>query len=225
MDSLSESQTEPAMDLQDIKNLHIWYILQLKELMGDSFKRDMSMRPEGVFEIWKLLEHKRPRLILELGAGFTTLFTQQWAAENDAELMVAEHSEEWISLIEKILKREGGKPKANFITVEDLKKRSLKMSSPRFDFCIVDHGPSWDDRYGDLPWILSLLSDEGTLILDDWWPTICSKPRFSRSVKIASNILRRMGLEATPIEESRPNRFDKAISIVRRMEKRPDLSK
>jgi predicted O-methyltransferase YrrM len=92
--------------------------------------------------------------VLELGAGFSTMVFGK--SKSVRQLVSFEHDVAWAQFLAATL---GLGP---FIG-----RKGLALLG-RFDVIFVDHGPEMSTRVDDLPWIVSRLTDDGLLLLDDW---------------------------------------------------------
>jgi predicted O-methyltransferase YrrM len=199
-----------AMVLTD---LHQWYLKRVQELMGQDFVLDLSIPPQALIVLERLLDEYQPGNIGEFGGGFSTFLFTRWARDHQVQLTTLDHNQEWLVMLATLL-REQKLPSEHLSLLDSFRSAPDHF---HFDFIFLDHGPSWDARYADIPLVSSVLSPDGLLVLDDWFPPGGRKPRGYRYSIRATSLLKELGFQVNVLESSRPNPQDKALAVAKRI--------
>jgi predicted O-methyltransferase YrrM len=149
-----------------------------------------AVTPVTIIEIWRLLMAARPRAILELGCGVSTLIFSYYAKEcaraGGAVPTVhsIEHSPEWIGIVAQRLVALGLSSQVTMIEAP-LKKVHVagidtecydpaalagRVGDASVDFCLIDGPPAIQDplsRVGCLPMIARCLAPGSRVLLDN----------------------------------------------------------
>jgi predicted O-methyltransferase YrrM len=149
-----------------------------------------AVTPVTIIEIWRLLMATRPRAILELGCGVSTLIFSYYANEcaragrPTPTVYSIEHSPEWIGIVAQRL---GGLGLSSHVTMIEapLKKVHVagidtecydpaalagRLPDASVEFCLIDGPPAIQDplsRVGCLPLIARNLAGGSTVWLDN----------------------------------------------------------
>ncbi|NIO39124.1 MAG: hypothetical protein GTO41_02330, partial [Burkholderiales bacterium] len=83
--------------------------------------------------------------VLDLGAGFSSIILRQHVDD----VMSADHDDVWLAFVRELLGERG-------LSQRDLVPIDVACRWPGpYDLICVDHGPTFQDRLNDLPWILA----------------------------------------------------------------------
>ena len=150
-------------------------------------------------ELCRQLDTLKPKSILELGSGSSSVVVRAWLKKHpDVVLVTGEHNPEWIVWVKEHLKGEGLEERT-FKSMAD-----VRAGKEKFDFCFVDHGPAMQTRLDDLSWIIVRCDH---LVLDDWRTQV--KPRHTQRV---DRYLRSKGLVPVILEGSRSDPVQRALA-------------
>lgn len=181
--------------------LRRWYHLRVRRAFD--VKGDMSLSPPACAYLQRLVAKFKPRVLLELGAGFSTLFLRQLELPG-VRIYTAEHDEKWARFVRQLLRQRKLYDGDLFSPVA-----ALPMSlQGRCDLVLVDHGPTMDTRLQDLPWLANFMtSSRGLLLLDD-----CRKT--TRYASMAKGILYQLGWKMVVAKAS--SNGARALGVARR---------
>jgi len=149
-----------------------------------------AVTPVTIIEIWRLLTAARPRAILELGCGVSTVIFSYYASEcaraggPAPTVHSIEHSPEWIGIVAQRLAALGLSSHVTMIEAP-LKKVHVagidtecydpaalagRVADASVDFCLIDGPPAIQDplsRVGCLPLVAPCLTGGATVLLDN----------------------------------------------------------
>lgn len=153
----------------------------------------------------RLLEERRPKSILELGTGASTLVFMQYLQENkDARITCIDESEKWLANTKKLAEEAGMDCSgATFIRTDRVVVANPKpasvgynydFSTSKFDFVFVD-GPSWHEKPYYNPDILLICRTTlpRTIVIDKRVETVRKLDEFidhSQYTRILSDLYR-----------------------------------
>lgn len=152
--------------MTNLKALHRRYIGCVKRFLGDGWGGDRGITVTGAAWLSRYIEVERPKTLLEMGTGFSTLVLREAAARSGTTVFSAEHDPTWLGFVRGLVSTRPRLDQRHFCTVEQIKNR-LARRERRFDAVFVDHGPTWKARLQDLGWCQSVLAPGGLVILDE----------------------------------------------------------
>ena len=200
----------------DLSRLRDRYLCCIAAHRGESSFEDHALSVEGAGWLVDYVTGHRPKAVLELGSGFSTLVLGEALSRlGEIRFLSADHSQKWMDDVKAVgtaLAADEHEPvsfkEPKWWTLDGLRQapRQLQLEGA-FDLVLVDHGPTMEVRIDDLPWIASLLRSSGIMAFDDCRNT----SRFERMVRRA---LGRIGwsLERAPGSGN----GDKWIGVARR---------
>jgi predicted O-methyltransferase YrrM len=205
-----------TMKLEELKE---WYDKRLRERYP-TFKEGAMSLP-GIAYVLEVLGEVRPKWVLELGSGFSTLVLRTWqkqladsGSEYVPELVTADHEPTFLAFTRKCLAELGlGR---NELHVLDKAFRERTGGMGLYHAIIIDQGPTLDTRVADLSWCLPALAPGGMLLFDDW------RPKFAGKVKRA---LEPRGFVVREASAVRRFPTDKAIGVATIAAQPPLLAK
>lgn len=141
--------------------------------------RGWAISPDLALLLMDLLEERRPKAILELGSGFSSVIFARYAAKSGAKFLSVDHSDEFAATTRALLEHWDLASHAEVIVAPIEKNGSfydLSGVSPdvqRYDFVFIDGPPSGkgrdhEARGGLLPKYAPLLKRRATIVLDDY---------------------------------------------------------
>jgi predicted O-methyltransferase YrrM len=140
---------------------------------------DRSLAAEGARWIVDYVIAQKPAVVLELGSGFSTLALGLACSRSEASirLLSADHSGPWMEDVKAVglaiareqRKRTGrGAQQPEWCSLGRLRSDEGHLGLVgKCAFVLVDHGPAMKTRLDDLPWIASLVAENGIMALDD----------------------------------------------------------
>jgi predicted O-methyltransferase YrrM len=179
--------------------LRVWFLTGITKLGVPD--KGYALGAEGAAWLVAYILQYKPKLVVELGSGFSTLALGYACAESCSKLITADNDAQWLSTVRAVLALRDQEHKAHgeaTLRVDEWSSlRDLRARTDLAAACgvvLVDHGPS-TTRVADLPWIASLLSADGIMALDD-----CRT--FTTYEQRARDALLRLGFVLERAEES-----------------------
>ena len=146
-----------------------------------------SMRPSGLVQVLNDIFINNRTMILECGGGISTFYIARLLSSRGGHLYTIEHNKEWLDLLRDGLKKEGLAHLVTFIYAPlklsnlalknipwyDTEAISKQLSKDKnIDLLLVDGPPAYEEtikysRYPAVPYFLSQLKSDFTIILDD----------------------------------------------------------
>lgn len=204
-----------SMTREQVEVLRKWFVTRASRRIGVEYK-DLSIALKGMMYILDKIEQYKPWHIMDLGAGFSTLALRSfvpWSREGENEstlttqFYTADHDKQWVLFVAELLKQKKV-INTRCYSVSELKKVVAQSEYPKMDMILVDHGPTMGTRLDDLPWIVSQLKLDGTILLDDFRETTNFQSLCIRNLK-------KLGFECIVEPDSRSS-SNRAIGIARR---------
>lgn len=128
-----------------------------------------SIGRKGAAKILELLDAQKPKLLLDVGSGLSTILMAAWAADNDAVVVSLEHERKYADQTQKYLNK--------YNLTADLRINQLKETEHGFfydtelpdgiDFALIDGPPGTIGREGTFYSIYPHLNPNFLVILDD----------------------------------------------------------
>lgn len=189
------------------------YLGRVKRFLGEKWGGDRGITLTGARYLRDFVRERKPRLVLELGTGFSTFVLRETAIETHSVVFSADHDPVWLGFIRGLVSTEPELGQTHFYTIEGIKGRTRRRKS-RFDLIFIDHGPTWQARIEDIRWAHSVLAEGGRLILDDWFPEEHRRHRLY--TRPAKNQLRSLGMKLDVPADSWRTGDRKAFCVARR---------
>jgi predicted O-methyltransferase YrrM len=162
-------------------------ILEQEELAQlfhvEDFDSDFAATPMTLLLLWHWLDHHRPRRVLELGGGLSSLIFGEHARRCQRQglqlpvIVSIDHDAEWQDRTRRRLDRAGlaGFVKQRlgalgFCDVDGWHGAAYRVGDigqGDFDLCFIDGPPGEVGRTGSLPVVRRLLSERAFVFLDD----------------------------------------------------------
>jgi predicted O-methyltransferase YrrM len=162
-----------AVLVENLSKLRLWFLQTISVRRGEP-DRGYALGAEGAAWIVDHILRHKPRRVVELGCGFSTLAFGYACAESGSRLITADHDAQWLDDVRAVLgMRDEEHRKLGESTFRVDEWSSLDALRGRVDLrascdlAIIDHGPLSKTRLSDLPWISSLMSQDGIMALDD----------------------------------------------------------
>jgi len=155
--------------------------LELRAILGYDHRipplRGWSISPDLALLLIRLLETKKPRSVLDLGSGFSTVICARYAKQSDATVISVDHNSHFAKQTRSLLKEWKLQDYARVITAKmacgyyDL--TPLLQEKLAFDFVVIDGPPAGAHRDpmvrgGLLPRYSDLLVPRAIIIMDDY---------------------------------------------------------
>lgn len=198
--------------MRDLNALHEEYLGCVKRFLSDAYGGDRGITVTEAEYMVRMLQERPPKLILEMGTGFSSLVLRELAPQIGMTVFSAEHDPMWLGFVRGIISTRPELDQRHFYTVAQVKARVRRRSS-RFDVVFVDHGPSWKARLEDLAWCARVLSPGGELWLDDWYPKD-TRP-YRMYTRPAREALEKMGVKLMVPPDSRREGDRKSLCVGR----------
>ena len=150
---------------------------------GPGVVSSWSLHGESLLCIWNMLKVQKPRSIVELGSGLSTLmfarYTQSIEEADEQSVIVhsIEHEQEWAEKTREMLREAGLE---QFVTVhtvpiieqsiDGFEGQMMDLSpiqGEQFEFALIDSPPAYIGRRLSLPLLQPLLKTNAVVILDD----------------------------------------------------------
>jgi predicted O-methyltransferase YrrM len=151
---------------------------------------DWAIPAQGIIWLWELCRRLRPRRILEVGSGISTLvfsaFHEQYREElrGGGSVVSLEHDPKWLGTTKSLLDDAGHKSRVEFLELNldsaaasprewafpkgVLDKVAELASDEGFDLCLIDGPPAHQfGRTPTLPALLPYVRRGGVFVLDD----------------------------------------------------------
>ncbi len=164
------------MTLQSIEELEQLRAAYHEQVVTHVTKRgqpfvDMAISAPGArFILERLEEHyqgdpsTRQYHVLDMGLGFSTCFVGQWVATGPyRRYFGVDPNEVWCAFMKDVAR-------GMSLPVEVKPRAAFRPATKHFDAIIVDHGPQLQTRADDVPWLVTLLANDGIMLFDDWRP-------------------------------------------------------
>jgi len=147
---------------KNIEKLYKWF------LSKNGRKESTSVSLQSGIYLFNKLEELKPKFILDMGSGFSTLVIRTWQQENfnslDPLCYTTDLDPAWLP-VTKAEVEELGLNADNFYLQSDFGK--LKDTEAKFDFMFVDLAGR-KERMEKKDLIVSYLKPNGVMALDDW---------------------------------------------------------
>lgn len=199
--------------MTDVSALHEEYLGCVKRFLGERWGGDRGITVTAAEYLVDFLQERRPKVVLEMGTGFSTLVLRQAAARTGTVVFSAEHDPVWLGFVRGLVSTRPALDQGHFYTIEQVKRR-VQTRGSRFDAVFVDHGPTWEARLDDISWCRGALAPSGILILDDWYPS--GTRAYRKYTRPATARLRRLGMRISVPGESHRDGDRKALCTARR---------
>ena len=151
--------------------LRVWFLTAItKRGVPD---KGYALGAEGASWLAAYILHYKPRRVVELGSGFSTLALGYACASAGSRFTTADHDSGWLSTVKTVVALRNEEDEAlgepplrvhEWLSLDEIRARTDLTAA--CDLVLVDHGSS-ATRVADLPWIASLLSKDGIMALDD----------------------------------------------------------
>jgi predicted O-methyltransferase YrrM len=170
----------------DEADLHAWQVLA--PLRGGYLPwSDAAMRPVGLVAVLNEVALAEPDLVVECGAGISTLFLARLLAQRRrGRLVSVEHDERWASWVRRTLAAEGLADRASVVVAPlrggadgrpgwyDPARVDAAVGDEPIGFLLVDgppaHAPGLGAaRYPALPHFAARLAPDAVVVVDDLW--------------------------------------------------------
>jgi predicted O-methyltransferase YrrM len=197
MTELAVPLAVPAEVLDRHRAMRAWFLDAMAMRRNEN-----AMAPEGAAWLATYILRYKPRRVLELGSGFSTLALGYACAESGSKLITADHDDGWREDVRAVLDLSVETDRAAGIgtcrvdewsSIDALRSRQDITAS--IDLALVDHGPTMQTRLDDLRWIAGLLRKGGAMALDD------CRTRHTYDKK-AGAVLRTIGMSFGLVEQS-----------------------
>ena len=179
-----------------------WFLDAMAVRRNERTIVDHALTAEGASWLVAYILHYKPRRVVELGSGFSTLALGYACASSGSRFTTADHDAGWATDVKAVTSMvadvdfAAGLPPFRvdkWTTLATLRSRAGIRGT--VDLVLVDHGPEMMTRLNDLPWIAGLLRRNGIMALDD------CRTRHSYDKKAAA-VLRPLGLSFGLVQES-----------------------
>lgn len=182
----------------NVKALTILYRTELARL-APKVSGDMALHQRSIEWLAKIVEARRPSIVLELGAGLSTVILADACAEVGASLYTYDHDAKWLASVRQLLKKLAAERHLRRGDHYWLDRTGLVAAAEsnawQPDLTLVDHGPSNTERLADLPMIVKASAPGALILLDDCRRTTAYE-------REASKVLAKLGLQLTRSVES-----------------------
>jgi predicted O-methyltransferase YrrM len=171
-----------------------WFLAAMALRRNEPEIIDHALTPEGAAWLVAYILHYKPRRVVELGSGFSTLALGYACASSGSRFTTADHDAGWLADVKAVVAlsvetdRAAENPPCRvdkWTTLATLRSREGIRGT--VDLVLVDHGPTMQTRLDDLRWIAGMLRKGGLVALDD------CRTRHSYDKKVAA-VLRPLGL-------------------------------
>jgi hypothetical protein len=169
----------PAWDEQD---LHAWQVLA--PLRGGYLPwGDAALRPAGLVAVLNQVSIAEPGLVVECGAGISTLFLARLLRQRGrGRLVSVEHDERWVDWVARALAAEGLEGHALVVHAPltgeegwyDRERVDAAVGDGPIGVLLVDGPPACSTelagaRYPALPHFAARLAADAAVVVDDLW--------------------------------------------------------
>lgn len=141
----------------------------MRALKNLSWDEGWAVGSKTAYKLIEYLDEFKPKKILDIGSGLTTVLFAEWSKNNDAEVISLEHQEKYYNATKKLLDEYG--LEADLRLCELVKTKwgmFYETNIPKdLDFVLIDGPPGSIGRGATLYNIYPNLSKDFTAWLDD----------------------------------------------------------
>lgn len=195
------------------EGLFRWYRKKLAEYLKQE-PLSWAITPMQGRAILRELTERKAKVVVELGAGFSSIVLQHWAAQTGATVYSVDTDPSWVRWVRGLL-TEQRLPDGNTMTLNELRKSWTKGMA---DAVFIDHGVdgSHDTRIRDMAWASDMAGDEGILLIDDW-RTVAAAGKSTRYTQRAASRLKELGWVAEVLPGCRTKESQKGVGLATRI--------
>ena len=189
-----------------------WYEAELRKFLGTE-PLNWAITPMQARAMIREFNDRKAKVVVELGAGLSSLMFRQWAATTGARVYSVDTDPKWLRWVGSLL-REQGLPDTDIHTLDEFRAIS---TTDMADAVFIDHGVdgSHDTRIRDMPWASDMTKPEGILLIDDW-RTHATGTKSTRYARRATSTLASLGWGVEVLRGSRTTTTEKAVALASR---------
>lgn len=188
------------------------YNRRLEEYLGHK-PLNWAISPMQGRAMLREFNDRNAKVIVELGAGYSSLVFRHWASQVGARIYSVDTDPRWLEWVKSLLE-EQRLPTNDILTLDDFRA----LSEPNMaDVVFIDHGTDNDHatRIRDMPWASDMAKPAGILLVDDLrtHATPNKSLRYSRRV---TETLQNLGWTVEVLEGCRASETAKGIGLAQR---------
>jgi len=189
-----------------------WYEAELRKFLGQD-PLNWAITPIQARAMIREFNDRKAKVVVELGAGLSSLMFRQWAAQTGARVYSVDTDLKWLKWVGSLL-REQGLSDADIHTLDEFRAISTKDMA---DAVFIDHGVdgSHDTRIRDIPWASDITKPGGILLIDDW-RTHATANKSTRYARRAQGTLTGLGWKTEVLAGCRATTTEKAVALATR---------